>query len=57
LPVAHPVPIDTRQTSTDDHELAAVIAAWPTLSQAVRAEFVAMVTDRLPGGQIKPPLE
>jgi hypothetical protein len=39
-PVSHPVPTDNCQT---DPDLAAVIAAWDRLSEAVRAGIVAMV--------------
>jgi hypothetical protein len=39
-PVAHHLPTDTRSLPPD---LAAVVAAWPTLPEALRAGIVAMV--------------
>lgn len=39
-PGAHHLPTDTRQS---DPELAALVDAWPTLPEALRAGIVAMV--------------
>ena len=40
MPSAPQLPTDARQTNS---ELAAVIDAWPTLPEAIRAGIVAMV--------------
>jgi hypothetical protein len=39
-PIAHHLPTDTRKSNPD---LAAVVDAWPTLPEAVKAGIVAMV--------------
>ncbi len=38
--VSHPIPTDTCKT---DPDLAAVVDAWPTLPEAIRAGILAMV--------------
>jgi hypothetical protein len=38
--VAHYLPTDTRQT---DPDLSAIVAAWPTLPEPIKAGIVAMV--------------
>ena len=43
---AHPLPIDTRQ---GDAGLTALVAAWPTLPEPIRAGIVAMVKATAPG--------